>query len=373
MSNDTRYALNAVCPYFTMFPLEYPMRVLDPRSLKTYKKPMVCDPFCGRGTAIFAARLRGIPAYGVDFARVAVAIARAKLASTTTDEVMAFVGELLEDYSSAIVPSGKFWNLAFHEETLSSVCRIRRGLLERRTSGAAVLLRAVMLGALHGPQPKSEGNASYFSNQMPRTFAAKPDYAVRFWKRRGLKPLPVDVRAIIKRRLERALASDIPVAKATTADIRCADSRSARAFDRLDRQITHVITSPPYYGLRTYSQDQWLREWFLGGPSHVDYAKPPGLDHSSGEHFSKSLARVWDNIGDRASERIRLFVRFGGIQSRSASADEILRNSLEYSRHPWRVVTRSTAASADKGKRQAVQMLTSNDPVDESDYVVRLA
>ena len=30
MSADSRYALNAICPYFTMFPLEYPMRVLDP-------------------------------------------------------------------------------------------------------------------------------------------------------------------------------------------------------------------------------------------------------------------------------------------------------------------------------------------------------
>ena len=26
MSYEPRYALNAICPYFTMFPLEYPMR-----------------------------------------------------------------------------------------------------------------------------------------------------------------------------------------------------------------------------------------------------------------------------------------------------------------------------------------------------------
>jgi hypothetical protein len=55
MSADPRYALNAICPYFTMFPLEYPMRVLDPAKLDGYKKPIVADPFCGRGTTIFAA------------------------------------------------------------------------------------------------------------------------------------------------------------------------------------------------------------------------------------------------------------------------------------------------------------------------------
>jgi hypothetical protein len=32
------------------------------------------------------------------------------------------------------------------------------------------------------------------------------------------------------------------------------------------------LTSPAYYGLRTYVADQWLRNWFLGGPAYVDYS-----------------------------------------------------------------------------------------------------
>jgi len=52
-------ALNAICPYFTMFPLEYPLRVLR-RHIAA--RPTVVDPFCGRGTTLFAARKLGLTA-----------------------------------------------------------------------------------------------------------------------------------------------------------------------------------------------------------------------------------------------------------------------------------------------------------------------
>lgn len=372
MSADPRYALNAVCPYFTMFPLEYPMRALPREQLRTYRSPLLCDPYCGRGTSLFAARMRKIRAYGIDVAPVAVAIAQAKLATTTTEAVLNLFDAIMEEQPSARVPPGLFWDWCYERETLDELCRVRQGLLRRR-SAAAAMLRAVMLGGLHGPRAKTKDGAAYFSNQMPRTFAAKPDYAVRFWRKRRREPSRVDVRAIVKRRTERAIHEEMPPARTEPADVQCADSRQCGAFARIDGKITHVITSPPYYGLRTYSQDQWLREWFLGGPSYVDYGTGPGLDHGSPEAFAKSLAQVWDNVGRHAAERIRLHVRFGGIRSRNTSAEDILRQSFEESEYDWRILTKHPAATANGGKRQALQMQTAHDPVEEHDYVVRLA
>ena len=183
----------------------------------------------------------------------------------------------------------------------------------------------------------------------------------------------MDLPAIIKKRTARVLSTPLRCARTLPADVQCADSRSAASFSRLEGKITHVVTSPPYYGLRTYSQDQWLREWFLGGPTTVNYRKGPGLDHGSPASFAKSLAEVWDNVGHHASSRVRLYVRFGGIGSRKAVADDILRHSLKLSTHPWRVLTRHTASSANVGKLQAVQMQATADPIEESDYVVILS
>ncbi len=70
-------ALNAVCPYYTMFPLDFPLRTLAGRARKG---DWVADPFCGRGTTNFAARLLGLPSVGVDSSPVAVALTQAKLA-----------------------------------------------------------------------------------------------------------------------------------------------------------------------------------------------------------------------------------------------------------------------------------------------------
>nr|MBP9900761.1 site-specific DNA-methyltransferase [Verrucomicrobiota bacterium] len=44
--------------YYTMFPLEFPERVLRAAGARE----LVADPYCGRGTTIYAARLRGLEA-----------------------------------------------------------------------------------------------------------------------------------------------------------------------------------------------------------------------------------------------------------------------------------------------------------------------
>lgn len=46
------------------------------------------SPACGRGTTIYAARLVGVPAVGVDVSPVAVAIARVKLAKASLASVI---------------------------------------------------------------------------------------------------------------------------------------------------------------------------------------------------------------------------------------------------------------------------------------------
>src|SRR4029077_18629803 len=104
------HALNAVCPYFTMFPLEFPLSVL--RSAP--KTAVVLDPFCGRGTTAYAARCLGLPSYSIDSSSVAVAIARAKMASSTVPRIMALAQRLLTGPVEYSVPRGEFWCKAFH-------------------------------------------------------------------------------------------------------------------------------------------------------------------------------------------------------------------------------------------------------------------
>ncbi len=45
---------------------------------------------------------------------------------------------------------------------------------------------------------------------MPRTYAAKPDYAVKFWKERGFRPRRVDILAVVRERASRYYGYHIP-------------------------------------------------------------------------------------------------------------------------------------------------------------------
>lgn len=338
-------AINAICPYYTMFPLSFPMRVIGRNGVK---QGWVVDPFCGRGTTNSAARLHAKPSFGMDSSPIAVAIAQAKLCDTTVERVERTARLILEFGSEPVdVPDGEFWARMYHPDVLPKICKLREALMNDCRSDARRALRAILLGALHGPIAKR--TASYLSNQSPRTYAPKPGYAVRFWTKHKLRPPKVDILEMVRIRATRYF-TDAP--RNTCGLVRCGDSR--RATDYPDIPVGLVITSPPYYGMRTYIPDQWLRGWFLGGPPAVDYQHSPRqIQHASPAAFASDLRAVWKTLGEKAVGDARLVVRFGSINDRDIDHVALLKESLKDS--GWTLRTIINAGDANTGKRQASQ------------------
>ena len=327
-----------------MFPLGFPLSVLS----RATKAAPVLDPFCGRGTTNLAARIHGLPTVGIDTHPVATAVTAAKLTTTTPDAITSCLEEILDTEHPGAIPQGPFWQLAYHEATLEDLARVRNALLDGRTTPERTALRAILLGALHGPLTKSA--PSYFSNQCPRTYAPKPRYAVKYWTRNGLSPPRADIRHIVATRSRRHYSQPLPTASSSQALL--GDSRSPATFARLQHQrFAWVITSPPYYGMRTYRPDQWLRLWLLGGPAEVDYSIGPQITHNTPQRFVHELRRVWNNCAAVSSPGTRLIVRFGGLPNCRLDPAELLRESL--SETVWRTQTRCDAGPAPAGRRQA--------------------
>jgi len=214
--------LNTICPYYTMYPLQFPLRVLRCAQPKKW----VLDPFCGRGTTNFAARLLGLNNVGFDASPIAVAIASAKLLRVSPLEVITEAQRILTSKREAEVPEGKFWQYAFHRRTLVDICRLRQSIGVMPRTPAQLTLRALVLGTLHGPLTKSR--PSYFSNQCPRTFAPKPAYAIRFWKKHGFQPRQVDAMDLIARRARHCLTLQPGLVEGY---IRQGDARDPYIFD----------------------------------------------------------------------------------------------------------------------------------------------
>jgi hypothetical protein len=368
LAYEPRYALNAICPYFTMFPLEYPLQVL-----RKHRKdsPVVMDPFCGRGTTLFAARELGLVSRGIDSSPVAIAVAQAKLCDVETEQVLQLARSYIKVHHDVRVPDSEFFAAAFAPRTLRELCAVRQGLLHSKAhTHDVVLLRAAMLGCLHGPTNKRPGNQSYFSNQMPRTFASKPDYSVRYWRAKQLNAPDVSVIDVLGRKLARLSASPLPD-DVSPAKARLGDSRFASSLPETDRDFSVVVTSPPYYGMRTYVEDQWLRNWFLGGPERIEYGNNEQLEHTGREAFAKSLGLVWRNMARTKADSLDMYIRFGIIPSAKVDAKALVHASLEASGVPWKVVYTQEAETAAAGKRQADHMAAGSTAALEYDFHVR--
>jgi hypothetical protein len=363
-SENFATALNAICPYYTMFPIEFPLRVL---SGKARRGQWVADPFCGRGTTNFAARLLGLPSVGVDSSSVAIALAKAKLARARVSDVVRAARAILAEVPNHVgAPEGDFWQLAYERSVLRKLCWLRRELIRDCTSDARIILRAIVLGALHGPRTKEA--LSHLSNQCPRTYAPKPDYAVKFWRRHRLTPPALDVLGLIRTRARRYLTGQ---PASVRSQIELGDSRETTLWD--GKRIRWIITSPPYYGMRTYVPDQWLRNWFMGGPAEVEYSPPADeLSHESPNQFAKGLRKVWRGLVPHCHPDAKLVIRFGGIRDRDLDTVELLKSSIRDS--GWGLTTIVPAGSADSGKRQSKQFLKNDTkPKAEHDYYAVLA
>jgi hypothetical protein len=346
-----------------MFPLAVPSRQL--RGIESNE--WVLDPFCGRGTTNYAARLLGLPSVGVDSSPIAAAIAEGKMVNTSAEAIEGACLKILGSDSHVDTPEGRFWELCYHPSTLKDILLLRTALLQNCDSPEHKALRALMLGILHGPRNK--GIPSYLSNQMPRTYAAKPDYAVRYWSERQLHPARVRVADLVSRKARHYFASSPPN---VPFKVICGDSRSLD-FSALGARFSRIVTSPPYYGMRTYVPDQWLRWWFLGGPETVIYRDSNQIKHSSPSEFVEQLASIWTSIARACLPGAKLMIRFGGIHDRKANPREIMLASLHKAKYQLRLLTVCSAGLSSSGKRQAEQFKrTLQKPIEEFDFHVRV-
>ena len=203
---------------------------------------------------------------------------------------------------------------------------------------------------------------------MPRTYASKPAYAVKFWKARGMEPTRIPALDVIARRADWTLKS-APLAQGGRVYL----GDSSEILRGLSQKFDLVVTSPPYYGMRTYVSDQWLRSWFLGGLPEVLYGSSGQIARQPNqETFIQALANVWAATARRCRRGARLAIRFGALPSARTDPEQLTLSSIRKADAGWSVKEVRPAGTSPKQARQAEQFGQAGSAVDEVDVIAEL-
>jgi hypothetical protein len=287
---------------------------------------VVFDPFCGRGTTPFEALLNGREAIGCDVNPVAYCVSAAKCDPPLFDDLQNRIVELSEKEECHDYPNenGEFFRRCFHAQTLEHILRIRRDL-DWKNSRTDRFIAALALGALHGESHKS---SLYFSNRMPRTISTKPKYSIRWWDRHGLYPPKRDVFTILHQLAEYRYRTSPPD---TQGDVKNIDARlSAKVFAEYERKVNLIITSPPYLDTTNFTEDQWLRLWFLGGYDTPNSRNLGDDRYYSAEPYWNFIKEVWTGISAIIADEAYIVIRLGGKKLSCEDAADGMTRSLEF-------------------------------------------
>jgi hypothetical protein len=242
-----------------------------------------------------------------------------------------------------------------------------RRALAWRTSKRDEFITAVLLGHLHG---ESDHSPSYLSAQMPHTIAPKPAYAVRYWTEREIKPPKRDAFELLQQKIEYRLEKGVPERRGRVA---LSDARKvARRFKDARGKVAAVVTSPPYFDVTNFEEDQWLRLWFLGGEPKPTYSAVSHDDRYRGaDNYFTFLKEVWKGIAPLLKRNAHLVCRIG---ARSFSHEEISKRLTETIRDQWSkaaVIQDGEASDLKRRQTNAFRPGTKGCGV-EYDFVFRL-
>ena len=239
-------------PYYAMFPVDFVRRTIE-----DFCPPggAVLDPFCGRGTVPYVARVTGRCSLGVDLNPVAYVFAAAKadpepVASSVLDRIVQVAAAITHEDG---VPQNEFQDWAWCPRALGFLQAARR-LLDWRNNRLDRTLMAIILVHLHGKL----GNA--ISNQMRQTKSMAPTYAVNWWGLRSQRPPEIDPAAYFSAKVRWRYRRGIPYGPA--AQIALGDARAV--LPRACVRFSMLLTSPPYWQVTNYRVDNWIRLWMLG-------------------------------------------------------------------------------------------------------------
>lgn len=310
-------------PYYAMFPIDFAFEVVNKYSRKGDK---IIDPFCGRGSSVYAGSVLGRESTGIDINPLGWLYSNVKLHPARKNNVLKrlkSIYELRDNYSADILNYNEFFRMCYCDEVLKFLLSARANLDWKHNNAVRSLMAfiAIYLHANIG-----EG----LSNQMRLTKSLGMKYSVNWWKKNNLTiPPEINPYELIKEKIEWRYKYGLP--QRCNSSVKLGDSCSVtkKMIQKEEGQYSLLFTSPPYCGITDYFMDQWLRLWLLGGPAEPEYMKDSHKGRfGNKEEYNKLLDTVFGNCAALLTDNATIYVR-------TDSRDFTLNTTIDILKHKF--------------------------------------
>jgi hypothetical protein len=135
-------------------------------------------------------------------------------------------------------------------------------------------------------------------------------------------------------------------------------------------RVKLVITSPPYLDITDYHEDQWLRLWFLGGPSTPVTGQGKDDRHRQIKAYWQFLSESWAGIVPLLGRSAQVIIRIGGTRLNKEELRQGLGSSLNSTGRTFKLAE-SRQTEIKNGQRRIFQTAPATARV-EHDFRFRL-
>ena len=330
-------------PYYAMFPTNFAQYFIH-----QYSKPgdTIIDPFCGRGTSNYVAQLMKRDSIGCDVNPVAWVYSKTK--TNPARQVERLLNRVDEVWRSSrpkdAQPVCEFQKFAWSKPVLRFLNSARREL-NWKQSKIDRTLAAIILVYLHGRREHS------FSNQMRQSKSMAPDYAVRWWKKRKMKPPDINPTQFLKSRILWRYQKGL-VTNNMSSSIYLGDARKCLARQK-NMNAKLLLTSPPYMGVTDYKYDNWIRLWVLGEAPLPERIK--NRRYANKEKYKSMIKQVFETsrelLANDACVVVRTDRRKFTLETTADTLLELWPQHKLYGKHITLTKATQTALFGDKTKK----------------------
>jgi DNA modification methylase len=287
--------------YRACFKAELPRFFIN---LLTKERDTVYDPFAGRGTTIIEAALLNRNIISNDINPLSKILSEPRLEIPTFNQIAERLEKInFQNKQRADIDLSMF----YHPETESEIVSLRNYLIDKNESGKEDSIdrwiRMVATNKLTGH------SVNFFSvYTLPPNQATSPERQLKINKQRNQKPDYKNVKKIILKKtgditkgLSKELIERLGIA-GQNSNFLTEDARKTKKIKSYSVDLT--VTSPPFFDIVNYKDDNWLRCWF----NNINIEKV-----AKNISITKKLPE-WESVmGEVFNELFRITVKKGWV------------------------------------------------------------